>query len=340
MLLCSYGPSQPIEGDSRIPRARERDAGDALKSGDKRTADAAAELSIENNTHAREREAAAADNGAISRARERRASATITHARESESFGSNTRARERENLRAYKKSFGSIPPAHEREVFRSRKKGKDDADTSRAKGTWGGARNRRDRVTTALSQRHAEGVLQAMAVADLVGMPLTRHWTVDYERAGIADRDGAAFVGRLLAIVSRFARKRGGCYAAVWVREVGVRNGAHVHIALHLPRGWRLGYLTRDWIKRAGGTYLKGVSRIRAIGGGVNCAWTSPALYRENLERLGNYFTKGSDSTVAAELGLELLKPSGAIIGKRCGRTQNLGARAGESESHIGTHKP
>lgn len=51
---------------------------------------------------------------------------------------------------------------------------------------------------------------------------------------------------------------------------------------------------------------------------------TCPALYRENLERLGNYLTKGSDAAVAAELGLELLKPGGVIIGKRWGRTQNL----------------
>ena len=193
------------------------------------------------------------------------------------------------------------------------------------KGTWGGARNRRDRVTTALSQGHAEGVLLAMAVADLAGMPLTRHWTVDYERAGIADRDGAAFVGKLLAQCGRFARVRGGSFAAVWVREVGVRNGAHVHIAFHWPRSWRLGYLTRRWIKGAGGQYSKGVSRIRPIGGSASCAWTSPALYRENLERLGSYFTKGSDSAVGAELGLELLKPGGAIVGKRWGRTQNLG---------------
>ena len=163
-----------------------------------------------------------------------------------------------------------------------------------------------------------------MAVADLVGMPLTRHWTVDYERAGIADRDGAAFVGRLLAIVSRFARVRGGSFAAVWVREIGVRNGAHVHIAFHLPRGWRLGYLTRRWIGQAGGRYSKGVSHIRPIGGSLSYAWTSASLYRENLERLGNYLTKGSDPAVAAELGLELLKPGGAIVGKRWGRTQNL----------------
>jgi hypothetical protein len=284
MHLCSYGPSQPPEGDLRIPRAREREGSDAIERGDTQ---AFAEGAEPNKR-------------------------------------SNTRARERENLRTYEKGFGNIPHAREREISQRHKMGADNLATSRARGTWGGARNRRDRVTTALSQRHAEGVLQAMAVADLAGMPLTRHWIVDYEMAGIADRDGAAFVGRLQNLARRHARAKGGTFAAVWVREVGARNGAHVHIAFHWPRGWKLGHLTRRWIKAAGGTYRKRVSRIRPIGGSLNCAWTNPSLYCQNLEALGNYFVKGSDRAVAAELGLELLKAGGAIIGKRCGRTQNL----------------
>lgn len=305
MQFRSYGPSQPTEGDLRIPRACERADNSAT---DARAGETEAENGC--NTCARER---IESFDRFPRARER-----------DEDRRNNTRARERENLRTYKEGFGSNTHARERGISQRRKKAKDNADTSRAKGTWGGARNRRDRVTTALSQGHAEGLLMAMAHADLVGMPLTRHWTVDYELAGIADRDGAAFVGKLLALCGRYVRTKGGRFAAVWVREVGVRNGAHVHIAFHLPRGWRLGYLTRRWIKAAGGIYRKGVSRIRPVGGSVNCAWTSPALYRENLERLGNYFTKGSDSAVAAELGLELLKPGGEIVGKRWGRTQNL----------------
>lgn len=294
MQTNSYGPSQPLRGKSRNPCARETDASAA---------------GCESITRTRESKAAETDNGAISRAREGRDAATDTRTREGDSFGSNMHAREGEG--------GPNAKATPRRTD-------DKAHSSRAKGTWGGARNRRDRVTIALSQSHAEGMLQAMAVADLAGMPLTRHWTVDYERAGIADRDGAAFIGRLLALCGRYARTKGGSFAAVWVREVGVRNGAHVHIAFHLPRGWRLGYLTRRWVKAAGGRYSKGVSHIRPIGGSLNCAWTSPTLYRENLERLGNYLTKGSDAAVAAELGLELLKPGRAIVGKRWGRTQNL----------------
>lgn len=254
-----------------------------------------------------------------------------------EGFSRIPRTQEAENLRDYKKGSGSkslLPESRQLSADetmadnphaaegRSRRVSKIEGNRG---ATWGGARNRKDRVTTALSQRQTENLLRAMAVAELRGTPLNRHWTVNYGWAGIEDKDGAAFVGALLRHANRYARRRGGAFAAVWVREVGLRNGPHVHIAFHWPRGWKLGYLTRRWIKRAGGRYSKRVSKVRPIGLGNNCPWTSRELYRDNLEKLGNYITKSGDSAAAAELGLELLKPGGAIIGKRCGRTQNLG---------------
>ncbi len=218
-----------------------------------------------------------------------------------------------------------IPHARERESAQTDEKRS--SRKPRGKKTWGGARNRKDRVSTALSQHQAEGILKAMAVAELAGMPLNRHWTVDYQLAGIPDSDGAAFVGKLLSIVKRYARAREGNFAAVWVREVGQRNGAHVHIAMYLPADWNLGHGTRKWIKAAGGRYVAGNSRIRSIGGSLRCAESNTCKYRANQEALGNYLVKGSGPTVAVELGLDRLKPSGEIIGKRCGWTQNLGRR-------------
>ena len=209
----------------------------------------------------------------------------------------------------------------------------------RTRESWGGARNRADRTSTALSQHQAEGLLKAMAFAELIGLPLNRHWTVDYERAGIADSDGAAFIGRLLAHVARIARTRGSGFAAVWVREIGKRNGAHVHIAMHLPTDWRLGHLPRKWIVASGGRYLPGNSRIRSIGGSLRCAPLNPNRYWTNIEALANYLIKGSGPAVANELGLERLKLAGAIIGKRCGWTQNIGVTA-QAASFQSTTRP
>jgi len=195
---------------------------------------------------------------------------------------------------------------------------------TRAKG-WGGARNFKNRTTIALRQEHAEGILSAIAVADLTGLTLNRFWTVNYERAGIEDSTGARFIGNLLAQCNRYARTNGGQFAAVWVREIGPKNGAHVHIALHFPTGWKLsGHLTRKWIKRASGRYCAKVSDIRPIGGHLDCVLTSPAHYWANAEAMANYMLKGSGDDVADELGLRLRKCGGQVVGKRWGRTQNL----------------
>lgn len=248
----------------------------------------------------------------------------------------NSRARGLARLMQTKSYASSQPPGNYSRIPRARGKGNSDTNTRTrervneipSKQGWGGARNRWDRETTGLTLSHAEGMLMAMAYADLCGLPLTRHWIIAYEKAGIDDSDGAAFVGRLLIFLRRYARARGGSFAAVWVREFGKRNRAHVHIAFHWPRGWKLGYLTRRWIIAAGGTYRKTVSRVEPIGGRVDRAWTNPPLYRANLEKLGNYFVKAGDDMAAAELGLSLRKSGGAIIGKRCGWSENLGAAA------------
>ncbi len=202
-------------------------------------------------------------------------------------------------------------------------------DKGAAKGTngWGGARNRKDRITTALKKEHAEGILMAIAVAQLKGLPLNRFWTVNYEWAGIDDSEGAAFIGRLLAQCQRYTRTRNGQFAAVWVREIGAKNGGHVHIAMHLPRGWKLnGHQTRKWIRQAGGIYCKGVSDIRPVGAWLDCAEANAGHYLQNIEAMANYMVKGSADEVADELGLDLRRHGGRVIGKRWGRTQNLGA--------------
>lgn len=212
---------------------------------------------------------------------------------------------------------------------RARRASRRQSGGGNALSNWGGARNRRNRISTALKQEHSEGILKAIAVAELKGMPLNRFWTVNYEWAGIDDGDGAAFIGKLLAQCGRFARNQGGCFAAVWVREIGPKNGAHVHIALHLPLGWKLsGHHPRKWIKRAGGQYSTKVSDMRPIGGRLDRASTNPAHYWANAEAMANYMVKGSSETVAVELGLRLRKHGGLVVGKRWGRTQNIGSMA------------
>lgn len=194
--------------------------------------------------------------------------------------------------------------------------------------SWGGARNRADRESWHLSDKQVRDLIAAAAYASASGRPFNRHWTVHYEKARIADSDGAAFVGRLLDTVRRFASRANIEFAAAWVRENGEGKGAHVHVLLHLPPSLSLRNLTRRWIDRAGGTYRARVSRTKSIGGALNCAATNPGHYAANLQTVLAYVLKAADTNTGRRLALRRYGEGGRVIGKRAGWTQNVGVAA------------
>ena len=168
-------------------------------------------------------------------------------------------------------------------------------------------------------------MIEAAIFAERIGLPFNRHWTVHYEMAGIAERDGALFVGRLLTLVRKFVRRAGGDLAALWARENGHGKGGHVHILLHLPNGLTLRNRTRRWIKAAGGNPVRRVSKVRAIGG---AARPDGDHYRANANEVTAYLLKGASNETGRALGLNRYGDGGPIIGKRAGWTANIGQAA------------
>ena len=53
------------------------------------------------------------------------------------------------------------------------------------------------------------------------------------------------------------------------------------------------------------------------------------AHYRANLDAVLAYLLKGADVAAGEALGLDRCGEGGKIIGKRCGRTQNVGGLCG-----------
>jgi hypothetical protein len=199
------------------------------------------------------------------------------------------------------------------------------ADTVPVK-TWGGARNRADRVSEHLTARQRAGLISAAAFAEHIGLAFNRHWTLHYERAGIAEHDGARFIGHMLRLASAYARRHGGELAAIWVRENGEGKGGHVHILLHLSAGLTLMNRTRRWIVKAGGTYRRNVSRVRPIGRSLR------------LDPLSHDYRVNADVVLAYVLKITGRCPEPAVvIGKRCGRTENIGSRLthGVDSRHV-----
>jgi hypothetical protein len=171
-------------------------------------------------------------------------------------------------------------------------------------------------------------MLEAANFAHRIGLPFNRHWTVHYEMAGIAEHDGAAFVGRLLSLVRRDVRRAGGEFAALWSRENGQGKGGHVHILLHVPAPLTLRNKTLHWIKTAGGNLVLRVSKVRTIGGSLSAATTGSAHYCANTEMVLFYLVKAADAETGRTLALARHGEGGLIEGKRAGWTQNIGKTA------------
>jgi hypothetical protein len=211
------------------------------------------------------------------------------------------------------------------------------------RGRWGGARNRRDRVTDAITLQQARGLAAAVAHAECIGLPLNRLVTLHWGAMGLSDAEAGRAVGRVLKLWREALVERGLPFACVWVRENDdgdASKGSHVHILAHVPGAAGRGFLRRlrAWVRlAAGGRYNRRCGRIEGpayvssavdtgrIGGRVA---VSPGVHAVNLAGALGYLLKGADDATAAALGLSRLEPGGRVIGKRCGWTENVGTAA------------
>ena len=198
----------------------------------------------------------------------------------------------------------------------------------------GGAGNRTTVTSDYLTLRQAQDLIAAAQCALGIGKPLTRHLTVRLEQQGIADANAVKAIGKLITLLRDHVRNTtGGEIAYIWSREHGAIIGGHVHMLLHLPAGyiWQ-GQRVQRWIKRISGRqYKKGAIKTTRVGGTVKAHEQNPRLYLANLATVVGYLIKGICPNAGAALKLERMKPQGRVIGKRCGRSQNVGARLAES---------
>lgn len=200
--------------------------------------------------------------------------------------------------------------------------------------SWGGARNRADRVSEALTLQQARGIMAAAAFALQIGLPLNRHLTVHWARAGIDDAGAAAATGAFLKRARQLFQKRGEPFAYVWVRENDggdASKGSHAHLLLHVPprMARRFTRLQRRWLRQVTGQpYRTDALHTSRIGRNLNAAETMPDTYRANLANVIAYVLKGAEPVTAQVLGLSKIEAGGRVIGKRAGWSENIGAAA------------
>ncbi|MEN8860244.1 hypothetical protein [Qipengyuania flava] len=199
----------------------------------------------------------------------------------------------------------------------------------------GGARNRADRVSHALTMAHIANLKAAERHAAKIGLPFTRMITIHWQAAGVPLAGMAKATGRFTDLMAKALARHDSGTAWLWVHENvpgnGHDKGGHCHLLAHVPADLvsRLTALQRGWLRRiTGQPYRARVIHSEPIGGRLGLEAGNPDLHAVNLEAALAYLLKGASPEAASKFGLERLEPGGRVIGKRCGTSQNIGAKA------------
>lgn len=195
----------------------------------------------------------------------------------------------------------------------------------------GGARNRADRESEALTAAQIGNLKAAERHAAKIGLPFTRMITIHWQAAGVPLAGMAKATGRFTDLLTKALARHGSGTAWLWSHEGGPTKGGHCHMLVHVPahlvpvvsrshKGW-LRRITRQ-------PYRARVIHSKPIGGRLGLEVGNPDLHAVNLEAALAYVIKGASTEAAAQFNLKRLEPGGRIIGKRCGTSQNIGAKA------------
>jgi len=195
----------------------------------------------------------------------------------------------------------------------------------------GGARNRAERESYALTAAHITNLMAAQRHAQKIGLPFTRMITIHWEAAGVPLVGIAKATGRFTDLLAKALRRHGSQSAWIWIHEGGEGKGGHCHLLAHVPShlvpivtGLQLGWLR----KITGKPYRARVLHSKPIGGRLGLEKNNPDLHAINLETALGYVLKQACLKAVSECELKRLEPGGRVIGKRCGTSQNIGAKA------------
>jgi hypothetical protein len=195
----------------------------------------------------------------------------------------------------------------------------------------GGARNRADRESYALSEADVVKSIAATDCATNIGLPFTRMITIDWEGAGVLPINMGKATGRFIDLLTKTLARHESRTAWLWVHENGHQKGAHCHLLVHVPANLVPIVKARQgkWLRKiTGRSYKKGVIHSTPIGRHLGLEVSNPELHAANLTAALHYVLKGASPEVRAKHGLSRAKDGGYVLGKRCGISQNIAAKA------------
>ena len=185
----------------------------------------------------------------------------------------------------------------------------------------GGARNSAVRQSCHLKAHQCRSLIDAANRATDAGLPFNRFITILWQRGGIDAVKNATLTGAFIKRVADWLRPNSHPLAWAWVQENSRKNGAHVHIVLHVPPALDALFRTKPlkWVKAMlPSRYVAGVIQCQRIRGAGRSADVSP-LHAANLHRRLAYMLKGCDRATGLSLRLPRFGDASITFGKRLG---------------------
>jgi hypothetical protein len=177
--------------------------------------------------------------------------------------------------------------------------------------------------------RQATNMMEAVALAKLIDLPLVAHLTVHWAFTDVGDDPDGKLFAKFREGLDKWARRHGFPLTGIWARERMSRGQAevvHCHLLLHLPAQYRSGKGLRE-VESAIYRLINKHGRRDGDKPGDGY-WTDEVIklvIHDNPD--GKYLIKGGGPEVWKSFGLrkEHRRSQGIIHGKRCGTTENIG---------------
>jgi hypothetical protein len=178
----------------------------------------------------------------------------------------------------------------------------------------------------------AQNMMEAVAFAKLIDLPLVAHLTVHWAFTDIGDDPDGKLFAKFREGLDKWARRHGFPLTGIWARERLSRGQAevvHCHLLFHLPVQFRSG----KGLREAESAIYRLINRHGRRDGDKHGHgyWADEVIklvIHDNPD--GKYLIKGGGPEVWKRFGIrkEHRRSQGLIFGKRCGTTENTGAAA------------
>jgi hypothetical protein len=209
---------------------------------------------------------------------------------------------------------------------------------------------RRYRVhgTKYITVSQATNIIEAVAFAKLIGLPLVAHLTIHWAYSDVGDDPEGRLFAKFREGLNKWLQRRDIVFAGAWARErtaSGQGEVVHCHLLFHLPAE----YCTTRKLEVEAAIYRLIKKHGRREGDKQGHGYWADEVIKLVIHDKppypdGKYLIKGGGRKVwkLFRLRKEHRRLQGIIFRKRCGCTQNLGPtarrRAGyNGESHLFT---